>query len=124
MAVPDEAFPGLFDLYKTTLQSSGLRYTVFGHIGDNHVHVNILPRDDSEAARARELYVDFLKYAASVGGTLSAEHGVGKLKRDYLRLFYNDDQLRQMASLKNALDPNGILGRGNIFPEEMLARVK
>jgi D-lactate dehydrogenase (cytochrome) len=101
-----------------------LRYTVFGHIGDNHVHVNILPRDDSEAARARELYVDFLKYAASVGGTLSAEHGVGKLKRDYLRLFYNDDQLRQMASLKNALDPNGILGRGNIFPEEMLARVK
>jgi D-lactate dehydrogenase (cytochrome) len=124
MAVPDEAFPGLFDLYKTTLQSSGLRYTVFGHIGDNHVHVNILPRDDSEAARARELYVDFLKYAASVGGTLSAEHGVGKLKRDYLRLFYTDDQLRQMASLKNALDPNGILGRGNIFPEEMLARVK
>ena len=124
MAVPDEAFPGLFDLYKTTLQSSGLRYTIFGHIGDNHVHVNILPRNDSEAARARELYVEFLKYAASVGGTLSAEHGVGKLKRDYLRLFYTDDQLRQMASLKNALDPNGILGRGNIFPEEMLAQVK
>jgi D-lactate dehydrogenase (cytochrome) len=124
MAVPDEAFPGLFGLYKTTLHSSGLRYTIFGHIGDNHVHVNILPRDESEAARARELYVEFLKYAASVGGTLSAEHGVGKLKRDYLRLFYTDDQLRQMASLKNALDPNGILGRGNIFPEEMLSPVK
>jgi D-lactate dehydrogenase (cytochrome) len=124
MAVPDEAFAGLFDLYKTTLQSSGLRYTIFGHIGDNHVHVNILPRDDSEAARARALYIQFLEYAASVGGTLSAEHGVGKLKRDYLRLFYTYDQLRQMAALKNALDPNGILGRGNIFPEEMLAQVK
>ena len=70
------------------MRSSGLRYTIFGHIGDNHVHVNILPRDDDEGARARELYVQFLKYAASVGGTLSAEHGVGKLKRDYLRLFY------------------------------------
>ena len=120
MAVPDEAFPGLFDLYKQTLRHSGLRYTIFGHIGDNHVHVNILPRDEDEAARARELYVQFLKYAASVGGTLSAEHGVGKLKRDYLRLFYSDAQLREMAALKKHFDPHGILGRGNIFAEEFL----
>ena len=122
MSVPDDAFAGLFRLYKDTLQSSGLRYTIFGHIGDNHVHVNILPRDEAEGARARELYVQFLKYAASVGGTLSAEHGVGKLKRDYLHLFYSDKQLREMASLKLALDPNGILGRGNIFSEELLAQ--
>lgn len=120
MAVSDDAFPGLFQLYKETLRDSGLRYTIFGHIGDNHVHVNILPRDESEAAHARELYVQFLKYAASVGGTLSAEHGIGKLKRDYLRLFYTDDQLRGMAALKRAFDPNGILGRGNIFSEELL----
>ena len=120
MSVPDDAFVGLFRIYKDTLQSSGLRYTIFGHIGDNHVHVNILPRDETEGARARELYVQFLKYAASVGGTLSAEHGVGKLKRDYLRLFYSDEQLREMATLKLTLDPNGILGRGNIFSEELL----
>jgi D-lactate dehydrogenase (cytochrome) len=120
MAVPDDAFPGLFRLYKETLRSSDLRYTIFGHIGDNHVHVNILPRDEAEGAHARELYVEFLKYAASVGGTLSAEHGVGKLKRDYLHLFYTDIQLREMATLKKALDPNGILGRGNILSEELL----
>ena len=124
MAVPDNAFPGLFRLYKDTLRSSGLRYTIFGHIGDNHVHVNILPRDDAEGSRARELYVQFLKYAASVGGTLSAEHGVGKLKRDYLRYFYTDDQLRAMAAVKNALDPNGILGRGNIFSEDLLSQIQ
>lgn len=124
MAVPDEAFPGLFRLYKETLQSSGMRYTIFGHIGDNHVHVNILPRDDAEGARARELYVQFLKYAASAGGTLSAEHGVGKLKRDYLHFFYNDQQLREMAALKNAFDPNGILGRNNIFSEDLLIQVR
>jgi len=120
MAVPDEAFAGLFHFYQETLRASGLRYTIFGHIGDNHVHVNILPRDEDEGRRARELYVQFLKYAASVGGTLSAEHGVGKLKRDYLRLFYTDEQLREMAAVKKALDPNGILGRGNIFAEELL----
>lgn len=122
MAVPDDAFPGLFRLYQETLRGSGLRYTIFGHIGDNHVHVNILPRDDAEGARARELYVQFLKHAAAVGGTLSAEHGVGKLKRDYLRLFYSDDQLRDMVALKRALDPQGILGRGNIFSEELLSK--
>ena len=120
MSVPDEAFSGLFRLYKDTLRDSHLRYTIFGHIGDNHVHVNILPRNESETARAWNLYRQFLKYAASVGGTLSAEHGVGKLKRDYLRLFYNDDQLREMAALKRAFDPNAILGRGNIFSEELL----
>ena len=120
MAVPDDAFPGLFRLYQDTLRNSGLRYTIFGHIGDNHVHVNILPRDDAEGARARDLYVQFLEHASATGGTLSAEHGVGKLKREYLSLFYSDDQLRALASVKRALDPNGILGRGNIFSESLL----
>src|SRR4029078_8447932 len=120
MSVPDDAFAGLFRFYHDSLRPSGLRYTIFGHIGDNHVHVNILPRDDAEGARARELYVQFLKYAASVGGNLSAEHGVGKLKRAYLHLFYTDDELRAMASIKKSLDANGILGRGNIFSEELL----
>ena len=120
MAVPDDEFPGMLKLYQDTLRETDLRYTIFGHIGDNHIHVNILPRDDGEAARARELYVKFLKYAASVGGTLSAEHGVGKLKRDYLRIFFSDDHLREMAALKLAFDPAGILGRGNIFSEALL----
>src|SRR4029450_13063254 len=111
MSVPDEAFGGMFQLYQESLRGSGLRYTIFGHIGDNHVHVNILPRNDEEGSRARELYVKFLKHAASVGGTLSAEHGVGKLKRDYLKLFNTDAQLREMAQLKLAFDPKGILGR-------------
>jgi D-lactate dehydrogenase (cytochrome) len=120
MSVPDEAFAGMFQLYQDILRDSGLRYTIFGHIGDNHVHVNILPRNETEAARARDMYVQFLKYAASVGGTLSAEHGVGKLKREYLRYFYTDDQLREMAALKKFFDPNGILGRGNILAEDFL----
>jgi D-lactate dehydrogenase (cytochrome) len=120
MAVPDHEFPGMLKLYQDTLRESDLRYTIFGHIGDNHIHVNILPRDEEEATRARELYVKFLKYAASVGGTLSAEHGIGKLKRDYLRIFFTDEHLREMAALKLAFDPAGILGRGNIFSEALL----
>jgi D-lactate dehydrogenase (cytochrome) len=115
MAVPDEEFEGMLRLYRETLESSGLRHTIFGHIGDNHVHVNILPRDDVEGARARELYVEFLKYAAAHGGTLSAEHGVGKLKRDYLKYFYSDEQLQEMVALKRVFDPNFILSPGNLI---------
>lgn len=120
MSVPDEAFAGMLQFYQSTLQTSNLKYAIFGHIGDNHVHVNILPRDDDEGTRAREIYVQFLMRAAEVGGTLSAEHGIGKLKRDYLRLFYGEESLKQMAALKRAFDPAGILGRGNIFSEDYL----
>ena len=120
MSVPDEAFPGMLHFYQETLRASELRYTIFGHIGDNHVHVNILPRNDEEATKAREIYLQFLKRAAAVGGTLSAEHGIGKLKRDYLGLFFSEDHLREMAALKRAFDPAGLLGRGNIFSPDYL----
>jgi len=120
MSVPDAGFPEMLRFYQDTLRASQLRYTIFGHIGDNHVHVNILPRDDNEATKAREIYLQFLKRAAALGGTLSAEHGIGKLKRDYLPLFYSEANLREMAALKRAFDPAGILGRGNIFAEELL----
>lgn len=121
MSVPDEAFPGMLRFYQDALRTSELRYTIFGHIGDNHVHVNILPRNDDEATKAREIYLRFVKRAVEVGGTISAEHGIGKLKRDYLRLQYSEDHLREMAALKRAFDPAGILGRGNIFAEEFLS---
>ena len=120
MAVPDKEFSGMLRFYESTLHASGLKYTIFGHIGDNHVHVNILPRNDDEGTRAREIYLEFLKRAAAVGGALSAEHGIGKLKRDYLKLFYSDEHLREMAALKRAFDRAGILGRGNIFSETVL----
>ncbi len=120
MSVPDVAFAGMLRFYQETLRATDLRHTIFGHIGDNHVHVNILPRDDDEGSRAREIYMQFLQRAVQVGGTLSAEHGIGKLKRDYLRLFYSDDHLREMAALKHAFDPAGILNRGNIFSDDYL----
>ena len=120
MAVPDDAFAGMLRFYQDTLRASRLQYVIFGHIGDNHVHVNILPRDDKEAAQARAIYGQFIERAVQLGGTISAEHGVGKLKRAYLRALYGGEHLRQMAALKHAFDPAGILGRGNIFSEELL----
>jgi D-lactate dehydrogenase (cytochrome) len=120
MAVPDAAFPEMLRFYKETLRAGRLAYVIFGHIGDNHVHVNILPRDDAEQAAARETYGRFVERAVSLGGTISAEHGVGKIKREYLRALYGERHLREMAELKRAFDPACVLGRGNVFPEEFL----
>jgi D-lactate dehydrogenase (cytochrome) len=120
MAVPDDKFPEMLRFYKETLRAGRLGYVIFGHIGDNHVHVNILPRDDAEQAAARETYGRFVERAVSYGGTVSAEHGVGKIKREYLRALYGDRAMREMAELKRAFDPACVLGRGNIFPEEFL----
>jgi D-lactate dehydrogenase (cytochrome) len=120
MAVPDAAFPEMLRFYKETLRAGRLSYVIFGHIGDNHVHVNILPRDDAEQAAAREVYGRFVERAVRLGGTVSAEHGVGKIKREYLRALYGELHLREMAELKRAFDPACVLGRGNVFAEELL----
>jgi D-lactate dehydrogenase (cytochrome) len=120
MAVPDEHFAGMLRFYQETLREMRLKYVIFGHIGDNHVHVNILPRDEVEAVAARETYGRFVRRAVALGGTISAEHGVGKLKRQYLRELYGEEHLREMAALKRAFDPACVLGRGNIFAEEFL----
>ena len=120
MSVPDEEFAGMLRFYQDALRGGDLRYTIFGHIGDNHVHVNILPRDDRESEKAWTIYHTFIRRAIDAGGTISAEHGIGKLKREYLRELYGDEHLREMAALKKAFDPAGILGRGNMFAEEFL----
>src|SRR2546427_6487154 len=124
MAVPDKAFAGMLRFHQDSLRGSDLRYTIFGHIGDNHVHVNILPRNDGEAEKAWAIYRQFIRRAIEVGGTISAEHGIGKLKREYLRELYGDKHLREMAALKRAFDPAGILGRGNMFDESLLSLQK
>jgi D-lactate dehydrogenase (cytochrome) len=59
MAVPDESFAGFLKFYKDTLDASGIEYVIFGHIGDCHLHANLLPKDDVEAERARHLYGRF-----------------------------------------------------------------
>jgi D-lactate dehydrogenase (cytochrome) len=123
MAVPDDSFAEMLNFYRDALRGGELRYTIFGHIGDNHVHVNILPRDDGEAGKAWEIYRRFIHRAVELGGTISAEHGIGKLKREYLRELYGDQHLREMAEVKRAFDPAGILGRGNMFDEEYLSVV-
>ena len=120
MAVPDENFPAFLRYYKQTLDASGLEYVIFGHIGDCHLHANMLPKDDVEAEKARHIYGRCVAQAIMLGGTVSAEHGIGKLKRKYLSAMMGERYLNEMAEIKRAFDPKGILGRGNMFDERYL----
>lgn len=120
MAVPDESFAAFLRFYKQKLNESRLDYVIFGHIGDNHLHANILPKTDDEAIKAKHLYGRFIAQSIMLGGTISAEHGIGKLKSKYLYVQYGERFLNEMTELKRAFDPNGILGRGNVFDAKFL----
>jgi len=120
IAVPDDRFNDMFSFYKEKLITSKIDYVIFGHIGENHMHVNMLPRTEEEFKKSRLIYMDFVKKAVSLGGTVSAEHGIGKLKHPFLEIMYGKANLRQMAALKKSLDPGCILGLDNIFPKELL----
>lgn len=115
MAVPDENFPGFLRFYKETLDASGIDYVIFGHIGDCHLHANLLPKNDEEAVRSRHLYGRFIAQALMLGGTVSAEHGIGKLKAKYLNVMMGERYINEMAEFRSAFDPNEILNRGNMF---------
>ena len=105
----------MLKFYKSCLEKSTLRYFMFGHIGDAHLHVNMLPSDKKEYEKCKKLQLEFVKKSISLGGTVSAEHGIGKAKKELLKLLYGDKGIREMIAVKKVLDPNLILGRGNLF---------
>lgn len=121
VAVPDELFKNYYYQTKKNIDDNGLRYVIYGHVGNSHIHLNFLPTNQNEYNLARQLYAGICDEAIKLKGTFSAEHGVGKTKRDYLIKMYGEDAIKQMASLKLALDPNKLMNIGNIFEEKYLA---
>jgi FAD/FMN-containing dehydrogenase len=95
------------------------QYVLFGHIGDAHLHANILPAKAEEDARGRELMLKLAMHAVSLGGTVSAEHGLGKRKANLLAIQYLPEVIAAMVAVKRRLDPGNILGRGNLFQGEI-----
>ena len=117
LAVPDERLRDMWQIYTESLESADLQWAAFGHIGNNHIHVNIMPRNSTELQKGLGLYEKFAGKAVEFGGTVSAEHGIGKMKIKFLEMMYSPDHLKEMQAVKLALDPDGILNPGNIFPD-------
>lgn len=120
IAVPWENFFSMYDFYKKTGESSRINYVNFGHIGESHLHFNFLPVSGEENLKARAYIESFCRRASDLGGTVSAEHGIGKIKKPYLRIMYNEKEIKEMAGIKKYFDSTCLLGLDNIFDKEIL----
>ncbi len=114
MAVPDKYFMLMMYFYRDILKSSDLDYVVFGHLGDNHLHINLLPKE-SQMGQAQKMYERIVEQVLEWGGTVSAEHGIGKLKKKYFAKMIGTNGLKDLLKLKYCLDPELRLGSGNIL---------
>jgi D-lactate dehydrogenase (cytochrome) len=115
MAVPDEALPEILHLYRETLSEAGLEFCLFGHIGNGHVHINILPRNEEERQRGLELYSLFAERAVAANGSVAGEHGIGKLKKKFMKIQYSERDIDKMKAVRAFWDSRGTLNPGVLF---------
>jgi D-lactate dehydrogenase (cytochrome) len=115
MAVPDAMLEQVVALYNADLKSAQLESVIFGHIGNNHLHVNILPASQDQYRIGKQLYEQWAQKIIAWGGTISAEHGVGRLKKNLLLRMYGQEGIAQMKAVKLAFDPALRLNPGVMF---------
>jgi glycolate oxidase len=119
ISVPRSQIPEAVRRIKDISRKYGLPIVVFGHAGDGNLHPNILfdKRDADQWARVEQMVGEIFAAAVDLGGTLSGEHGVGILKREYMGLALGADSIEFQQRIKQALDPKGILCPGKVLPD-------
>lgn len=113
-SVPDAALPTMLAAYAGV----PMRAACFGHLGNNHLHLNLLPTSQAELAQAREIYLELAALAVRLGGSVSGEHGIGRLKKKHLALMVSSELRVGWAMMRKAADPNLIFGRGVMIDVE------
>lgn len=121
LAVPVGAIPELIEKGGAVVEKliPGARPYLFGHVGDGNIHFNISPPDGMKAesfTQLREAVATALHdLALALGGSLSAEHGIGRFKRDEFQRTVNRAEFEAMRAIKHALDPENIMNPGVLF---------
>jgi glycolate oxidase len=119
LVVPRAQIPALLRGIRQTAERLGVRILSFGHAGDGNVHVTVLKDnlgDEVWAQVVPDATEATYRLALSLGGTLTGEHGIGAIRRQYLPLALEEAQIEVMRRIRAAFDPNGILNPGKIFP--------
>ena len=94
-------------------------YVIWAHAGDSHLHLNFLPRTPEEVTKAKTLMIQLMREVVSYGGSIAAEHGLGKKSfegKPALYFQYGEEGIRQIQAMKKILDPKFLLNRGNLVP--------
>jgi glycolate oxidase len=119
LVVPRAQIPALLGGIRQVAERLGVRILSFGHAGDGNVHVTALKDDLGDETWAQvvpQATEATYRLALSLGGTLTGEHGIGAIRRQYLPLALEEAQIEVMRRIRAAFDPNGILNPGKIFP--------
>jgi FAD/FMN-containing dehydrogenase len=126
--VPVAQLGAYLDAVDAACASAGVDAVMFGHAGDGHVHVNLLPnlRDHDWLARVRAIYTDVADALLRLGGTPSGEHGAGRLRAGLLERFLGAEAIACFRAIKSAFDPEGRYNPGVMLPDgrDPLTRLK
>ena len=115
-AVPLDRNRDVLRLYHERLDAADIgSYMCFGHIGDAHVHINVLPETAKQVETARAVLMDLAKEVVAMGGTISAEHGLGKQKAHLLQLQYSQEHIDAMVSSSGGWIRSGCSVVGRCF---------
>jgi glycolate oxidase len=98
----------------------GFKSVCYGHAGDGNLHINIIKGDLSDEFWNTELKTairEIFALTVQLGGTLSGEHGIGLVQKEFMDISFNKTQLDLMRAIKNIFDPHGIMNPGKIFPD-------
>lgn len=120
VAVPDQQFREFYSYCRQIVENEQIDFVAYGHFGNSHVHLNMLPTNEEQFLKGKELYRAICIKAVQMNGTVSAEHGIGKIKTDYLVEMYGAENVKNMGKIKKALDPALIFCIGNIISENLL----
>ncbi len=119
--VPRGMLPELMKAVKSIGMKYGFRSICYGHAGDGNLHVNILKDDLSDHVWSVDLNKairELFDAVVAMGGTLSGEHGIGLVQKEFMDIAFSKDELSVLKMIKNGLDPKGILNPGKMFPNE------
>jgi glycolate oxidase len=115
--VPRGELPLLFNGAKEIAARYQLRTICYGHAGDGNLHINILKDDHTDEywnTGVKEAIKEIFQLCKSLGGTISGEHGIGLVQKEYLPIVLLETNLDLMRKIKLAFDPNSILNPGKI----------
>ena len=118
--VPRYHLPTLLKEIKSIGNEFGFESICYGHAGDGNLHVNILKGSLSDEKWDKELpeaIRKLFKKVKELGGTLSGEHGIGLVQKEYMDIFFSGQTIDLMKNIKKIFDPNCILNPGKIFPD-------
>lgn len=116
--VPRAELPELLQGVKTIGKKYGFKSVCYGHAGDGNLHVNIIKGELSDAVWTQQLPLaikEIFELVASLGGTISGEHGIGWVQKNYMPIMFTETQLNIFREIKKLFDPNYILNPGKIL---------